>query len=193
MVQVTALDGGREAYFLPEQTIEPFVGEPSFGPWTLEVLDNRAGGQSVGTPLVLSWKLDFVFANTNSAAIPLTFVPPTTNVASVYDTNGVPVTNIVAGDGIRYFIVNVPRRATMATNILSGTGDLVLLYNRDGLPTGVAGDYVVNANGPDAGETLLLTTNAPPGFELRPGQRYYLGVTNVNIGESNNFTISVAF
>ena len=193
-MQVTALNGGREAYFLPEESLIPFIGEPAFGPWTLEVLDNRTGAQSIAPPLVLSWKLDFVFANTNSAAIPLTFVPATTNVASVYDTNGVPVTNILAGDGIRYFIVNVPRRATMATNILSGTGDLVLLYNRDGLPTGSSpGDYMVNSDPANAGETLLLITNSPPGFELRPGQRYYLGVANVNPGETNTFTISVGF
>ena len=43
----------------------------------------------------------------------------------------------------------------MATNILSGTGDLVLLYNRDGLPTGSSlGDYIVNSNPANAGETL---------------------------------------
>src|SRR5204863_37760 len=68
------------------------------------------------------------------------------------------------------------------------------LYNRDGLPTGSSpGDYIVNANPANAGETLLLTTNSPPGYELRPGQRYYLGVVNANPSETNSFTLSVAF
>jgi hypothetical protein len=90
--------------------------------------------------------------------------------------------------------VDVPRRATAATNMLAGTGDLILLYNRDGLPTGAsAGDYVVNSSGANLGESLLLTTNSPAGFELRPGQRYYLGVLNANFGECNTFTISAAF
>jgi len=192
MVQVTALNGGREAYFLPEEPLTPFIGEPAFGPWTLEVLDNRTGAQSIALPLVLSWKLDFIFANTNAAAIPLTFVPPTTNVASVYDTNGLLVTNIVAADEIRYFIVNVPRRATMATNILSGTGNLVLLYSTNGLPTGTSpGDYTINTNPAAGDETLLVTTTTTPW--LQPGQRYYLGVANFNPAETNTFTIRVGF
>jgi hypothetical protein len=181
-------------YYLPEERLKALFGESALGTWRLLVWDNRIGAFINPSPDLLSWQLQFIFANTNAPAIPLTFVPATTNVASVYDTNGAPVTNIVSGAGIRYFYVDVPRRATMATNILSGTGDLVLLYNRDNLPNGLLpGDYVVNANGANAGETLLLTTNSPPGYELRPGQRYYLGVANFNPGETNTFTISVAF
>jgi subtilisin family serine protease/subtilisin-like proprotein convertase family protein len=194
-VQVTELVDEREAYFLPEESLDAFVGEPAFGDWTLEILDNRVGlDPSPRPPLLLTWKLDFVFANTNASATPLTFCPDTTNVASVYDTNCVAQTNVVTGDQIKYFIVNVPRRAMMATNILAGTGDLVLLYSTNGLPTGaLPGDYFVNNNPAGLGETLLLTTNVPPGFELQPGQRYYLGVANVNPTDVNTFTISVAF
>src|SRR5207302_11145844 len=102
----------------------------------------------------------------------------------------------IAGGQIRYFIVDVPRRATMATNILtilSGAGDLALLCNRDALP--LPGDFTQDMSGlpPFGDETLLLTTNSPPGVELRPGQRYYLGVTNKTAGSTDTFLISVAF
>jgi hypothetical protein len=36
---------------------------------------------------------------------------------------------------IQYFIVEVPRAATIATNTLTGAGDLVLLFNQTGAPT----------------------------------------------------------
>jgi len=86
----------------------------------------------------------------------------------------------------------VPRRATMATNVLSGSGDLVLLFNQTGLPAGgQPGDVVVDSQGAGAGEFLVLNTNLPP--KLIPGQRYYLGVANFNPTETNSFTISVAF
>ncbi len=142
--KVEEIIDGREAYFLPEETLQPFVGESAFGNWTLEVLDNRVGlSPSPRTPFVLSWKLDFTFANTNPPALTLTNCEPFTNVVSLYETNCVPLTNVVAGDEIKYFIVNVPRRATMATNILDGSGALLLLFNQDGLPSGTQlGDYL---------------------------------------------------
>src|SRR3989442_5790299 len=52
---------------------------------------------------------------------------------------------------------------------------------------------MVNSEAADAGETLLRTTAPPPGFERRPGQRYYLGGGNVNPLETNTFTIRVGF
>ncbi|PYJ55972.1 MAG: hypothetical protein DME24_23635, partial [Verrucomicrobia bacterium] len=180
-------------YYLPEETLKRLIGESALGTWRLEVWDNRVGAFINPSPELLSWQLRFIFANTNAPAIALTFVPATTNVASVYDTNGVAVTNIVAGGQIRYFIVDVPRRATLATNVLAGTGDLKLLFDQDALPTGtLPGDVVFNNNGAGGGETFLLATNGLPP-NLKPGQRYYLGVGNVNAGETNTFTISVAF
>jgi subtilisin family serine protease/subtilisin-like proprotein convertase family protein len=194
VVQVTELADERESYFLPEESLKPFVGESALGNWRLEIWDNREGTTTPLPPLLLSWKLNFIFANTNAPAITLTNCTPFTNVVSVYETNCVPRTICVTGSEIKYFVVEVPRSATQATNILVGGGDLVLLYNRDGLPTGLLpGDFVENANPATAGEMLLLTTNSPPGVELRPGQRYYLGVANANFGETNCFTLSVAF
>src|SRR5256884_3626626 len=180
-------------YFLPEETLKPLRGESALGTWRLEVWDNRAGAFINPTPELLSWQLRFIVANPNPPAIPLTFVPATTNVASVYDTNGVPVTNIVAGGQIRYFIVDVPRRATLATNVLAGTGDLKLLFDHDAMRAGtLRRDVVCNSSGARGGKRCLLATNGLPP-NLKPGQRYYLGVANVNPGETNTFTISVAF
>ena len=182
-------------YYLPEETLKTLIGESALGTWRLEMWDNRVGAFINPPPELLSWELQFIFANTNPPAIPLTFVPATTNVASVYDTNGVPVTNTVSGNEIRYFIVDVPRQATMATNILSsGTGDLVLMFNQDGLPTGspVNGDVIVNTNAGVGDEVLLLATNGLPP-NLKPGQRYYLGVSNAIPTQTNTFTIRVAF
>ncbi|HXT38411.1 MAG TPA: hypothetical protein VN887_00160, partial [Candidatus Angelobacter sp.] len=197
-VQVTAINAGHEAYFLPEETLKPFIGENAFGNWTLEVSDDRVGAFTPATPpFLLSWKLDFVFSNTNAPAILLTNCEPFTNVVSLYDTNCVPLTNtvagdIVSGDGIKYFIVDVPRRATMATNILDGSGNLVLLFNQDALPTGTnPGDYQYPYVPPGSQPLLTLFTNGTP--QLLPGQRYYLGVANANPGQTNTFTLSVAF
>jgi subtilisin family serine protease/subtilisin-like proprotein convertase family protein len=185
-------------YYLPEESLNTLLGESALGTWTLEVWDNRLGALINPAPDLLSWQLQFIFSNTNPPAIPLTFVPPTTNVASVYTPNGVLVTNVVVGGQIRYFTVDVPRRATIATNlltVLSGQGDLALWYNPDALPTAnPAVDVGEDRNGilpALADETLLLNLTTPP--VLRPGQRYYLGVTNKTIPSTNTFLISVAF
>ncbi len=115
-------------------------------------------------------------------------------MVSLYETNCVPLTNVVAGDEIRYFIVNVPRRATMATNILDGSGALLLLFNQDGLPSGTQlGDYQYPYTPPGPAALFTLSTNVPPPPPLLPGQSYYLGVANANPGTTNTFTLSVAF
>jgi len=184
---------GLNTYYLAEEPMKPLLGQPATGTWTLEVWDNRVGGLTTTPPTILSWELRLTLANTNPPATLLTNFPPVfTNIYSVFDTNGVPATVCVAGNEIKYFMVDVPRRATMATNVLDGTGDLVLLYNPTGLPSGaLPGDVVVDAN-PGAGiEGLILNTNAPP--QLQRGQRYYLGVANANPGETNCFTLTVGF
>jgi subtilisin family serine protease/subtilisin-like proprotein convertase family protein len=193
----------RDAFFLPEESMRQLLGESPFGTWTLEIWDNRVD-PTVPPPQLISWKLNFTLANTNAPAVPLQFCQPGSKVASVY-TNGCGlVTNVVAGDEMRYFFVEVPRSATAATNrvwspdsALGGSGDLVLLFNQEGLPTGFEpGDVVVNNRGAGVGfgtwEELTLATNSLPPI-LRPGQRYYLGVANANPGETNTFFITAEF
>jgi subtilisin-like proprotein convertase family protein len=194
------VDEEREAFFLPEDFLRPFLAESPFGFWTLEVWDNRVGAR-LPAPELVSWKLNFIYANTNPPALPLVFCRANTNTASVYAEGCDPLTNTVAGDQIRYFLVEVPRTATAATNWLTslagaGSGDLILLFNQDGLPNGYRpGDFWIDNVGPAVGpnESLLLTTNPLPPPRLRPGERYYLGVANANPAETNQFFISVAF
>lgn len=192
-VMITEQTSSGNSYFLPEEPLHVFEGEVAIGTWTLEVWDNRAGPLSAEIPRLLSWELDFTYASTNVPLTLLTNCVEGSRVFSVYETNScIPTTNVVAGNEMKYFAVNVPRRATMATNILQGTGDLVLWYNETGLPgRGSPGDVRVNNFLVAGGEYLLLDTNTPP--LLKPGQRYYLGVANLNTGETNTFTLSVEF
>jgi len=179
-------------FFLPEEPLKPLVGETALGQWSLELEDNRAGPPGAAARSLVGWQIEFTFANTNFPAITLTNCVPDTNVVSLYEPGTCDFfTNTVVRDQIKYFIVEVPRSATAATNLLSGSGDLRLLYSPVGLPTGgFAGDLVVDT--PGNTETLLLTTNvAPP--QLQPGQRYYLGVGNATTNATNTFVISVAF
>jgi len=189
-----------ESFFLPEEFLQPLVGESSLGIWTLEIWDNRVGPLPPPPPELLSWKLDFIFANTNPPALPLTFCQPETNTASLHTNGCDSVVSTVAGDEIRYFYVEAPRAAGWVTNWLEslatpgGSGDLVLLFNQDGLPSGFrTGDWRENRVGPVIGtnEMLVLGTNTTPAF--RPGQRYYLGVANSNPAETNQFLVSAAF
>ncbi len=192
-VRVGEIVDQQNFYYFPEEPLKPFVGESALGNWTLEIWDNRVGPLVPERPKLAHWELQFVFANTNPPAITLTNCIPVTNVVSVYETDCVPLTNTVSGSEIKYFIVNVPRSATMATNVLSSSADLVLYFNHDGLPNGtLGGDLTVDDNAA-GGEVLILGTNTPLPGRLRPGQRYYLGVGNFSTNETNPFTLSVAF
>jgi hypothetical protein len=143
---------------------------------------------------VLTWELLFVFSRTNPPASPLTnCLPAITNIYSIYDTNCVPITNRVSGSEIKYFYVDVPRSAQFATNVLSGNGNLLLAFNSSGLPTfSSPPDDILPVFVPaPGGVALILDTNAPP--QLRPGQRYYLGVANASGAGITDFTLSVIF
>ncbi len=190
-VEIIEVADEEEFYFLPEEFLSAFQGESAFGNWTLEMWDNRVGPDSGPQPELISWQLQFVLANTNPPALPLVFCRPDTNTVSVYKEACEPVEFTVTGEEIKYFIVEVPRSASIATNLVTSTNDLVLLFNQDGLPTGsLPGDTIVNDFGP-GGEVFTLDTNSLP--SLQPGQRYYLGVANADPAETNRFFISVAF
>lgn len=174
----TAFERRSSTHYLPEETSDPFIDGPSLGNWTLEIEDTREGNTFPFTALV-SWKLDFVFANTNSIAIPL--------------TNGISHFSTVEGSEIKYFFVDTPLGPEFATNSLFGTpGTLELLADRDGLPTGgPSDDYLPLVNNSRITQ-LIMSTNDPVA-PLIPGQRYYLGVRNVDPGTTNRFSIRVDF
>ena len=183
-VQITGLEPGilldtftvteaalTNVYYLPEESMQPLVGDSAYGEWTLEIWDNRVGGYIAGNGIatnsqLVSWQLQFT-VQTN---------PPVTLSPEGLDTNSVP-----AGQ-ITYFAVTVPTWASYATNILvSASSPVDVLYNQTNLPTGQnPGDYVILANSTGGiGAPVLTTNNVAPTFPpLIPGQTYYLGVRN---------------
>ena len=172
-----------DAYYLPEDSLSSLRGESALGDWRLEIWDNRVGAFITDTEL-LGWKLNFTFANTN----------PPVNVL----TNGLPFTGSLCGRDIVYFLVNVPLSATFATNTLSSPGDMQLLYDASGLPTGdpLIDDIILNNNGAGGSEVLLLSSvlQTINPRHLNSGQTYYLGVQNApGVTNCNNFTIRVDF
>jgi subtilisin-like proprotein convertase family protein len=172
---------GKTVYYLPEESLSAFIGENSLGNWMLEISDDRVGATNP-PPTLLTWELQLNFVATNFPAIRL--------------VNHVWSTNTVSGSNTVFFIVDVPRSASFATNYLqslSAGAGLRLLYNRDGLPIGGFGDVTLfNLVGPDIW-FYPLSTNQPPDAPLRPGQRYYLGVQNIDPNETNTFRIRVDF
>jgi hypothetical protein len=195
---VEVLEGG-EAYFLAEEDVmRPIEGESPFGTWTLEMRDDRVGASASPPAELLSWTLNFIFANTNPPVTPLQPCQFGDTLYGVFDTDCVEQTNFVAGDEIKYFSVQVPLAASAATNVLlrlpdlsSGSGSLVLMYNTNGLPTGSGPTDVVIATGNTNGEIFTLTTSSVP--PLMQGQRYYLGVANALPNETNAFFLTAEF
>jgi hypothetical protein len=51
-------------YYLPEQSLDAVTGEGAYGNWQLEIQDDRAGAGLTNS--LVSWNLQFVFANTNA-------------------------------------------------------------------------------------------------------------------------------
>ena len=198
-VQITGLEPGilldsftvteaalTNIYFLPEESLQPLVGDSAYGQWTLEIWDNRVGGYITGNgsatnAQLVSWQLQFT-VQTN---------PPVTLSPEGLDTNTVP------SGQITYFAVTVPTWASYATNILvSASSPVDLLYNQTNLPTGQnPGDYVLLANSTGGIGAPVLTTNTVPPVTfppLIPGQTYYLGVRN-NGSASATVVLTVDF
>ncbi len=158
-------------YYLPEESLQPLVGDSAYGQWTLEIWDNRVGGYITGNgsatnAQLVSWQLQFT-VQTNP---PVTLSP-----------QGL-VTNTVPAGQITYFAVTAPAWASYATNILvSASAPVDLLYNQTNEPSGLnPGDYEILTNSTGGiGVPVLTTNNIAPTFPpLIPGQTYYLGVRN---------------
>ena len=173
-------------YVRPEETLESMTGKRGLGEWKLLISDDRAGANDNSAKL-LDWKLEFIFANPDIRAITL--------------TNGIVYSGILTNGTRAYFKVPVPRGATIATNILDGEGDLVLLGDRQGAPIGPLDtidseiDYFEDFFGEDLGEYLEISTNSPPVAPLEPGNVYYLGVDNADPSDDRDleFQIRVTF
>jgi len=145
--------------------------------------------------------------NTNQATAPTNLVPGDLYFLGVQNTNLVPVTNalrvdfgfaplptlppggpdtnVVAANGLNWFLVNVPTNAVQATNLLLfATAPLNLWYSTNAPPTitnAADAELLTNAL---SGAAVINTTSAPV---LVPGSSYYLGVQN-----TNNFAVTNA-
>jgi autotransporter-associated beta strand protein len=168
-------------YYLPEEPLTPFVGENPLGCWTLDVWDTRNDSSSLTNGTLWNWTMQVTTSSTNVTLIVL--------------TNGEAVTVHSLANSITYFAVDVPPYATYATNLLTDLtgGPLTLFFDQSALPTGGLPGDVTLASGVSPGSistNILATIGAPP--PLLPGQRYFLGVLNNNVGNSK-FTMEVDF
>ncbi len=162
--------------YVPEEPLRPLASGPALGQWSLEVTDSRSG--EVGE--ILQWQMQLTFVPTNPPAYRL--------------TPGVSLTTNVTGNSFTYFIVEVPPEVYSTTNTLVSVsgGPVNLVYSQTGLPDGLQLDDYYLLNGvTDIPQFAVLQTNVLP--ELKPGQRYYLGVQNAVPSQDNTFTIRVDF
>ncbi len=161
------------AFFLPEEPLTPFFGEPAFGPWTLEVWDSRLGAVVAPAELV-SWRLEVSYPQRNPPLVVL--------------TNQLVYTNTVRGDETLYFSVPVECPAGIITNTLrniTGAGGLDLTFNQFTLPTNSPNDVLLLNNVFGTRQTNL-TIGTPP---LALAVRYYLAVRNTDPTRTNRFEL----
>jgi len=177
---LTALPG--DLYYLPEQGLNTLAGQSANGEWQLEIQDDRAGAyDSNSTPALVSWDLQFVFANT-------TAVPANLN-------GGIGQSNqFIPANSIAWYQINVPATANYATNLLlfATAPGVNVWFDTNNPPT----TNILFLNG-TSGTKLMSTTNPPDGnLQLPPniydGQTYYLGVQNPN-SFTVNYGIEVIF
>jgi subtilisin-like proprotein convertase family protein len=165
-------------YYLPEESLNKLAGEPAFGDWTLEILDNRAGATNP-QPSLVGWQLSFLLQN-------LTPLPILLPLAAAQ-------TNALAPGRIQYYSVNVPAWARFATNLLlAATAPLNLIFNQNLLPTGsnsAPPDFSL-LSGATTGSSTLATAGGSP--MLVPDQPYFLGVQNTN-ATTVTFVLAVNF
>ena len=172
-------------YYLPEQSLASLDGGNAQGNWTLEIQDDRAGAYDPNNPPALvSWELQFVFADTN--AVPAVL------------SGGIGQSNqfIPAGD-IAWYQINVPTIANYATNILKFASAPVNVWFSTNVPptiTNTPNDQILIPNATfmsgTNGSDVLNTTNSSP--LLVAGSTYYLGVQNPN-SSTVNYGIEVDF
>jgi subtilisin-like proprotein convertase family protein len=172
-------------YYQPEQSLDAFTGENAYGDWLLEVQDDRAGAGLTNS--LVSWDLQFVFANTN--AVPFVV------------RGGIGQSNqFIPAGGIAWYQINVPLTANFATNRLLFASAPVNVWFSTNVPptiTNSASGDIDLMPGSTVGSKLLSTANPPDGnLQLPPniyqGQTYYLGVQNLN-AFTVNYGIEVDF
>jgi hypothetical protein len=137
--------------YLPEQDISALNNQSAFGNWRLEIQDDRAGASNNAT--LVSWQLEFTFANTNFTVPPVFLsTPPNTNInelTTLVVAN--PATNFTTGT-LTYALLNPPD-----TNItISATGIITWTPSEAEGP----GDYVITTVATDSGPPASSATNS---------------------------------
>lgn len=175
-------------YYHPEEPLTPFFGQNAFGNWTLEILDNRAGGGV--TNALLGWRLNLTFVNTN---------PPVTRLS-----NNVEACVTLLADETAYFYTDVPIAASSVTNFINVSDQVDVFYNQSGLPVlneppdtaffynVLSGETVLSIDGWNSFETGGIFAGAGFTPTIAPGKRYYLALHNRGTG-TNYACVRVAF
>jgi subtilisin-like proprotein convertase family protein len=192
--EIEIRDAAAVKFFLPEEPLESLKGESAMGDWSLEINDTRDGGMEP-LPMLQNWQLLLSLANTNVQAVTL--------------RNGQCFTGQLDADEVNYFVVEVPRVATMATNWLKGSGDLEMWFDHMGVPTGESPPDMVppiDFNGVNEGEGMLISVDGMTFFDpetnklgtlaspvLKPGQRYYLAVANNKSAYEQDYELCLQF
>ena len=172
-------------YYLPEQSLDAVDGEGAQGWWQLEIQDDRAGAYDTNSPpALLSWDLEFVFANTNVVASSV--------IGGIGQSN-----QFVPPNDIAWYQVTVPANASIATNLLLFASAPVNVWFSTNAPptiTNSAGgdfDLIPNSTGNFPGGATLYTNTLSWPY-IVPGGIYYLGVQNTNL-VTVNYGIKVNF
>jgi len=205
-VQVTEVIVTTNSFVLPEEAIDLLKGERAIGEWTLEVTDNRRGPTDGLSAALLGWQLQ------------LKYVEP--RPKSVILHGGRTYSGTLTNSQTNYFVIDVCESTTIAVSTLTGPmGKLRLLGDRSGLPTGLflRDDFAALTNSEPVeaeitasaiGSTNRASTNSlatnglarlyldvNPGHPtpLQPGKRHFVAVHNINIDETNSYTLEVEF
>ncbi len=179
---ITLAEVPQELFYFPETSLSAFAGEDTFGIWTLEIWDSRAGPIAATNSELVQWKVNFTLAPSNP--------PPVITLE-----HGIFYTNSLPAYGAQYFLVPVPQWATRATNFLQFAEQVhttvarpvQVFFNSTNFP-GLA-DLPLLGGPPYPDARTLFTNGTPP---LTNGQPYYLLLTNPNpVGVT--FALEVAF
>jgi subtilisin-like proprotein convertase family protein len=168
--------------YLPEESLDNFVGDVAAGVWRLEVLDARTNYTGSGSfvPRIIDWQLQLFLADTNVTTFRL--------------DNAVDHIGTIQGGQIHYFVINAPMTASSATHTLtvnSGAGlGLGLFHDPSTRPNVVTSSQLLNAI-TTTGTRVVDLTSSP---QLVPGQRYFLAVTNNSPNTiSTEYVLNVTF
>lgn len=154
-------------WYQPEESLRQFIGDTTRvtngavinGAWSLEIWDNRISNALPVPPRVMCWNLTFSYA-------------PVGTPAGLVVSGGV-ITPLLLSTGPQYLSVQTPGVASRATNTITASGPVTVVYNLNGVPVPGANGNVTLQTFTNGG-TFVLGTGGVASFKA--GQRYYLGI-----------------